>query len=131
MSPAQQGKAIADITFAVCKVLIVAGLIAWTVKRKGYRLLTFSIVCVIFTTISAYYFFDARQKAQEKSTESNRQLANNLDSLQKFIQNGGVGDIPEFKPTGDTDLMLFCKHLTICIKAIFKLFVKQTLIFRI
>jgi hypothetical protein len=104
MSPAKQGKAIADITFALFKMLIVAGFIAWTVKRKGYRFLTFSIVCVVFTAISAYYFFDARQKAQEKERESDRQLVNEFSSFQNFFHNGAVGDIPSFKPSGDADV---------------------------
>ncbi len=55
------------------------------------------------TAIAAYYFFDARHKAQEKAAETNRLEVDNINSLEKFIQGGATGDIPEFKPTGDTD----------------------------
>jgi hypothetical protein len=106
-NPGERSYEITKMIISLIKVLICAGIFAWMVKRKGYRLLTFSIVCVIYTAIGAYYFLDARHKAQEKAAESNRLEADNINSLEKFIQGGATGDIPEFKPTGDADTDAF------------------------
>jgi hypothetical protein len=99
MSPVQQG----EETVNLLKFLFVPGIITWFTKGKSEKLLTFSVVFAVMTAIAAYYFFDARHKAQEKATESHRQMVSNINSLQAYIQQGAVGNVPEFKPTGDAD----------------------------
>jgi hypothetical protein len=103
MSPGQQG----EETVNLLKFLFVPGIITWFTKGKSEKLLTFSVVFAVMTAIAAYYFLDARHKAQEKAAESNRLEVDNINSLQQFIQGGATGDIPEFKPTGDTDTDTF------------------------
>lgn len=72
-------------------------------KGKTEKLFACSVILATVTAIGTYYFLDARHKAQEKATESNRLEVDNVNSLEKFIQGGATGDIPEFKPTGDSD----------------------------
>jgi len=103
MSPAQQG----EETVNLLKFFVVLGIITWFTKGRSEKLLTFSVVFAIMTAIATYYFFDARHKAQEKAAESNRLEVANINSLEKFIQGGATGEMPEFKPTGDTDTDAF------------------------
>jgi len=44
-----------------------------------------------------------RQKADQQLTASARQLVSDLNSLQDFVKDGAVGNVPELKPTGDAD----------------------------
>jgi len=101
-NPGERSYEITKMIIGLVVFLFFAGSAASS-ARKGYKLFIFSVVCVICTAIGAYNFFDARHKAQEKAAESDRQLANELTSLQEFFKNGAVGDIPEFKPTGDKE----------------------------
>lgn len=103
MSPGQQGEEIVNLL----KFSFVLGIITWFTKGKSEKLLTFSVVFAVMTAIGAYYFLDARHKAQEKAAESNRLEVDNINSLERFIQGGAAGDIPEFKPTGDPDTDAF------------------------
>jgi hypothetical protein len=91
--------------------LLMASFFIWLtirdMKGKTAKLLTFSVVFAVMTAIAAYNFVEARHKTQEKAAESNRLEADNINSLEKFIQGGATGDIPEFKPTGDADTDAF------------------------
>jgi hypothetical protein len=103
LSPAKQGETIANVTIGLFKVLFVAVVISRFEKRKGYRLLNFSVVFAVCTAIGIYYFFDARHKAQAEKAVADRQYVSDLNNLQEFLKQGAVGDIPTFKLTGDAD----------------------------
>ena len=103
LSPREQGELTEKMVGGLFKMVIAVGLIIWSVKRKGYKLLTFSIACAVCTALFAYYFLDSRHKTQQKTAARNKQLVENISSLQRFVQQGAGGDIPEFKPTGDAD----------------------------
>lgn len=107
LSPARQGELIGNTVGGLLKMFIAIGLITWGIKRKGYKLLAISIACAICTVIFTYNFLDARHKTQQKTAAQNKQTVENISNLQRFIQAGAQGEIPEFKPTGDTDLDVF------------------------
>jgi cytochrome bd-type quinol oxidase subunit 2 len=65
-SPQKMQSVTSKLTAIIIRTLVCAGLVAWVVKRKGYRLLTFSIVCTIMTIIGAYYFHVGKQEAEQK-----------------------------------------------------------------
>ena len=86
------------IIFFVCAVSAVK-----PIKYKGYRLFIFSVMCYICTTIAIPTFLKARHEAQGKVAESNRQFVQDFRNAQDFFNNGAVGEIPQFKLTGDPD----------------------------
>jgi hypothetical protein len=102
-TPGERSYAITKMVVNLIMVLVCAGVFGLRAKRKGYGLFAFSIACVIFTAIGFYYFLDARQKAQQKMAASDRQLANDVNGLQEFFKNGAVGDIPQFRPSGEAE----------------------------
>src|ERR1039458_6909589 len=106
LSPEKQGDVTEKLTGAFLRLLFCAGLLAWTVKRKGYRLLTFSTVCLVMTAISAYYFQVGKQQSKQQTQESNAQLVENvqgtLSNVVKFGQAGATENFPnDIKTTGD------------------------------
>jgi hypothetical protein len=107
LSPVKQGEAIGNIIVGMIKILFVAGLVSWGIKDKTEKLFAFSVVIAVSTVIAAYYFQVGRQEAQQKAQESDRILASNINSLQTYIQQGAVGNVPEFKQTGDADTDAF------------------------
>ena len=70
-----------------------------------------SIACAACTVIFSYNFLNARHKAQQEAALQNKQMVENINSLQSFIQTGAEGDIPEFKPTGTVDTDTFFRAL--------------------
>ncbi|MGA9452763.1 MAG: hypothetical protein WBW41_15630 [Verrucomicrobiia bacterium] len=107
LSPSAQGEATYQMTKSLMGILIAPALLAFCMKGKFEKLLAFSVVFALLTAVAAYYFFDARQKAQEKAAESNRLETDNINSLLEFIKQGATGDLPQFKPTGDADTDAF------------------------
>jgi hypothetical protein len=98
------GELTEKIVGGLVKFFFPVGMITWCVKRKGYRLLTFSIACAVCTAIFTYAYLDARHNAQEKAAKSDRLLASNINSLQEYIRQGAAGEVPEFKPTDDVNI---------------------------
>ena len=108
-TPAAQGEVIEKMTGGLITILFAAGLVAVAAKGKAEKLFAFSVVLAVTTAIAAYYFLDARHKAQEKAAESNRLETDNINSLLEFIKQGATGDLPQFKPTGDADTDAFLR----------------------
>jgi len=102
LTPAD-GEAVGKMIGGMLMVFFVIGLTIREIKGKTEKLFTLSIILTATTAIGIYYFFDARHKAQQKTAVSNQQRVINMNSLQQYIQQGAVGDLPEFKPTGDAD----------------------------
>jgi hypothetical protein len=113
LSPPKQGEAIANVVIGLIKILFVAGLVSWGIKGKGEKLLAFSATFTIATLVAAYYFCAARNEAQQKTQASNNQLVSDINSLEEFIKQGAVGNIPELKPTGDADTDAFLAALSV------------------
>jgi hypothetical protein len=108
LSPEKQGDVSEKLSGAFTRVLICAGLLAWSVKRKGYRLLTFSIVCAVMTAISAYYFHVGKQQSEQLTQESNAKLAENVQGIfsneVNFVKQGATDNFSNnIKPTGDAE----------------------------
>jgi hypothetical protein len=97
------GAAVGKMIGGLLMVSFVIWLTIRDMKGKTEKLFACSVILAAVTAIGTYYFLDARQKTKEKAAESSRQFVSDLNSLQEFVKNGAVGDIPKFKPTGDAD----------------------------
>lgn len=99
-----QPKAAERLTELIVRTLIWGGIIGWIAwswsgKRKGYGLFTFSLVCVVMTFVSAYYFRGGVEQGKQKQKESNRQLAATVTDLVQQATN--EGRTIQLKSTGD------------------------------
>jgi hypothetical protein len=77
LTPYRQGELIGKAVGALVMVLICAGLACRTEKRKGYKLLWFSIVCTFFTLVGAYYF----AVGVRESRQANKHLEKGVTDL--------------------------------------------------
>jgi hypothetical protein len=66
LSPEKTDSVTSKLTALISRTLVCAGIVAWIVKRKGYRLLAFSVACAIMTAINIYYFHIGKQAAEQK-----------------------------------------------------------------
>jgi hypothetical protein len=66
LSPEKADSVTGKLATLISRTLVCAGIVAWLVKRKGYRLLAFSVVCAIMTAINMYYFHAGKQSAEQK-----------------------------------------------------------------
>src|SRR5271169_4896335 len=66
LSPEKADSVTSKLAALISRTLVCAGIVAWIVKRKGYRLLAFSVVCAIMTVINMYYFHVGKQAAEQK-----------------------------------------------------------------
>jgi len=107
LNPEREGELIGKMVGGLLKMSIAIAVIAWGIKRKGYKLLVVSIACVSLTVIFIYNFLDSRHKTQQKQAPQNKQMVENINRLQQFVQQGAGGSLPEFTPTGDTDTDTF------------------------
>lgn len=101
LSPARQGELIGNVIVGLGKILIAAGLLCWAEKRKGYKLLWFSIVCALCTLLAAYYF----HVGATETRQANKQFGNGVSELYsnvlEFGQSGRTNGLPEMRPTGN------------------------------
>ena len=68
------------------------------------------ILCAIGFAIGAGFIVHARQKARQNAETFRRYQATLSDNLKRFggfMQEGAVGEVPIFAPTGNTDIDLF------------------------
>lgn len=112
LTPARQGELTANVVVGLGKILIAATLVCWAEKRKGYKLLWFSIVCALCTLLGAYYYDVGATEARR----ANRQFAAGVSDLYSNVlesgQNGGTNVLSETRPTGDAvnDMTLQYTH---------------------
>jgi hypothetical protein len=104
LNPEEADKATSNLATLIVRTIVCAGLLAWTVKRKGFRFLTFAGVCAAMTIISAYYFHVGKKEAAQKSKETWTQLSSNGMEFVQYAEQGATGTVPAFHPTGDTDI---------------------------
>jgi hypothetical protein len=104
LSPEEADKATTNLATLITRTLLCAGLLAWTVKRKGFRFLTFSIVCAAMTVISVYYFHVGKTQVQQKEKDTWTKLSSNGMEFVQYAQQGGTGSVPTFRSVGNTDI---------------------------
>ncbi|MGO9586478.1 MAG: hypothetical protein ACLP2Y_09810 [Limisphaerales bacterium] len=120
LSPDKQGDVTEKLAGVFTRALICAGLLAWSVKRKGYRLLTFSVVCAVMTAIFACYFHIGKQQSEQQTQESNAKMVENFQGIfsneLKSVQQGATGNFSNnIKPTGDAEndaVLLWANNLS-------------------
>lgn len=113
------------ITSLILKSLFALGIVSFATARKGYRFLTFSIMCAIAMGALALY---SHQQAS-KRRESNRQFATTARAFatdaQRYVEEGGTGQIPKARSTGDRTSDEILQRLNDLTQAVAPVFAKM------
>lgn len=85
------------LTTMVLRLAIGPAIFAWSVKRKGYRFLTFSVAYAVVAAAVAFYFH-AKSASNKQFGSAVRAFANDT---QHYVEEGRTGKVPTAKSTGD------------------------------
>jgi len=85
----------------VSRLALAVALIAWFAARKGYKLLTFSVMFAIGLAAVAAAFFQARSTSKESYKHFATSLRQFANDTQNYVEGGSIGKTPSFKSTGD------------------------------
>lgn len=98
--PGKLGELTGKIFGRVGVGLVAAWLLTGAEKRKGYRALWFAVICVGFTGLAAYGFWEGMIQARQTSKQFTQTISEFGSNMLEFAQHGGTGALPSLKVTG-------------------------------